>query len=176
MEFLSNIVTEITAPNTVPFQPGNDIIGFGGDIPSELLAVGIDAAIVCYTTDWDETATTPRIKYYAIASNNGVLGIVAVGSANPSTTPASILAAWQFVGRANTTLQALFQLYGDSSLSNPLLTMRTLGTGSGEGILLDMKASNATPAATAGRGRLYVSSTGQLVYQGPTTSTVIAPA
>lgn len=175
MEFDSNLITELTAPNTVPFEPGYDIIGFGSYVPPELLAIGIDSAIIFYTSDWDETAVTPRIKYYAIANNNGVIGIVSVGSLNPSTTPASITGVVQYVGRGNATIQSRMSFFGDTS--NDIANIGTLGaTGVNQGGSIQLKGSTSTPTAVAGKGTLYVSSTGQLVYRGPTTSTVVAPA
>lgn len=90
MQFNDNVVTEITAPNNVPFEPGFNIIGIGTEIPPELAALGIEAAIIFYSDGWDPTLTVPRIKFFYIAtiSNTVVFGFA--HSDNPSTTPAVV--------------------------------------------------------------------------------------
>lgn len=174
MEFDSNIVTEITAPNTVPFLPGNNIVGIGADIPPELSAAGLDAAIVFYSTDWDTSVSTPRIKYWAISSSGGTLTFVVCGSSNPSTTPATLSGGFAMAGRNTTLLNTIFKVV--NTTLDEVLNIRPMATGSGTGAVIDFHAANATPAAIAGHGQLYVNSTGALVYRGPTTLTTVAPA
>lgn len=87
MIFNDQVVTEITAPSNVPFLPGFDVIGFGTEIPPELVAYGLDAAIIFYTSSWDTSVTTPRIKFMFIATHAGELLTGYGYSLNPSTTP-----------------------------------------------------------------------------------------
>lgn len=67
MQFPDNIVTEITVPNTVPFLPGNDVIGIGTDIPAELAATNIKNALIFYNSGWNPASTFPEIKFFFIA-------------------------------------------------------------------------------------------------------------
>ena len=66
MEFDSNVQTEITAPNNVPFEPGNNIIGIGSEVPLELQGI-YPAAIIFYTSNWNPANTRPTVKYMWIA-------------------------------------------------------------------------------------------------------------
>lgn len=176
MEFDSNIVTEITAPNTVAFVPGNNIIGIGADVPPELTAVGFEAAIIMYSTDWDPLATTPKVKYWGIVSVAGAIQYVYCASVNPSTTPATLQGGFQMGGRTVTLVRPTFAVF-DDIVSTAVIQLVTIGTGAGTtGGALDMRASNAAPSTQAGRGKLYVNAAGALVYRGPTTSTTVAPA
>lgn len=96
MLFGDQVVTEITAPNNVPFQPGFNIVGIGTEIPPELQSLGFNASIIFYTDDWDISAVTPRIKYYFIGITNSQLTVGYGYSNNPSTTPnATIILATQ---------------------------------------------------------------------------------
>lgn len=61
---------EIWAPNTVPFSPGNNVVGIGQSLPAEMLAKGYSSALLFYTAGYSDTATTPKVKYWFIAVND----------------------------------------------------------------------------------------------------------
>lgn len=179
MEFDSNIVTEITAPNTVPFLPGNDIIGIGADIPSELDPYGIAAAIIFYSSSWDPAATTPKVKYYAFFTKNGSIGMAVCYSNNPSTTAADIKQLWgdDFV----TTGAPLHMINHYSwhsadaliSAASAVILRQTYGENA---FFWKMLNTVATPANDASYGQFFVQG-GALKYKGTAnTVTTIAPA
>jgi hypothetical protein len=98
MEFPTPIVTELTAPNTVPFQPGQNVIGIGSQIPPELVAAGVTAAIIFYNNTWNTSLTVPTTKFQFIASIGGSI-VSGVGySNNPSTTPTATVAFLNVLG------------------------------------------------------------------------------
>lgn len=124
MQFADQVVTEITAPNNVPFEPGFDIIGFGTEVPDEMSAVGFEAAIIFYTDDWDPAATNPRLKYFFIGVRNGTL-INGYGySENPSTTPTATLVETQNLAINNTTGDGLTDFFIRSTQSPSSLIFR----------------------------------------------------
>jgi hypothetical protein len=73
MQFPNQLVTEIFAPDNVAFAPGNNVSGFGADLPPELAAAGYTNAIVFYSTDWNPAAVVPTVKFKFIATNGGSL-------------------------------------------------------------------------------------------------------
>lgn len=179
MEFDSDIVNEITAPNTVPFEPGNDVIGIGSDIPSELDPFGIAAAMIFYSSSWDPAATTPKIKYFAFFTKNGAIGMAVCFSNNPSTTAAEVK-----------------QLWGDDFITSgaPLHYVNVFSWASMDALVTDPAAMQlrqaynenamwwrmipmvATPPNSATYGQLFVQG-GALKYKGTAnTVTTIAPA
>lgn len=95
MQFGPNVVDEIVIPNNVPFAPGNNVIGIGTEIPPELVAVGFDAALVFYFSNWDPTSTTPLVKYAFIAPiSNGTGSAVSIGFGicnNPSVSQTPVV-------------------------------------------------------------------------------------
>lgn len=118
MQFNDNVVTEIFAPNNVPFQPGFDIIGFGTEVPPEMEALGFEAAIIFYTDNWDTAATTPRVKFFFIGTRNGFL-VNGIGwSPNPSTTPTAVVDLTNLTG-LNTIGPTAFLDVQWNSLSTP---------------------------------------------------------
>ncbi len=70
MQFPDQIVTEITAPNNVPFLPGNVVTGFGSQVPDELIAAGYPNAIVFYSNEWNPAATVPTVKFKFIGAGS----------------------------------------------------------------------------------------------------------
>lgn len=91
MQFPQQLVTEITAPNTVPFQPGNNVTGIGSSVPPELAAAGFTNAIVVYSSDWNALNTNPTIKFRFIATNGGALTLGVGYCANPSANATAIV-------------------------------------------------------------------------------------
>jgi len=84
---------ELTAPSSTPFVPGNNVIGFGTQLPPELIAAGFTSAIVSYSTDWDPTSTVPKVKFRFIAPAGGST-IIGIGwCANPSVSQVATIAA-----------------------------------------------------------------------------------
>lgn len=95
MQFPTPVVTEITAPNNVPFAPGNNVAGFGSDIPPELTAAGYVNAIVFYSSTWNPSATVPTIKFRFIATNQ-TTGDLILGygiCTNPSVSQTAVVTA-----------------------------------------------------------------------------------
>jgi hypothetical protein len=118
VKFDDQVITEITAPNNVPFQPGFNIIGIGTEIPAEMQALGFTAAIIFYTSNWDTSATTPRVKYFFLGTQSGFM-ISGIGwSANPSTTPTATVDFTNLTG-LNTVGSTAFLDVIWASLSNP---------------------------------------------------------
>lgn len=98
MQFPNPVVYELTAPNNVPFQPGNVVTGFGAIIPPELTAVGFVNAIVFYDQDWSPTATTPKVKFRFIASGPNVIQIGYGYCANPSVSQTATVVTTESIG------------------------------------------------------------------------------
>lgn len=63
MQFPPNVQSEIVIPSSVPFAPGNDVIGIGFQVPAELQAAGINAAMIFYNSAYSPTSTLPRVVY-----------------------------------------------------------------------------------------------------------------
>lgn len=84
VQFQQQLVTEITAPNNVPFLPGNNVTGFGSQVPAELVAAGFANAIVFYASDWNPAATTRKVKFRFIAASSVGLVIGYGYALNPS--------------------------------------------------------------------------------------------
>jgi hypothetical protein len=123
MQFGANIVSEIVIPNNVPFEPGNDVIGVGFEVPPELQAEDINSAILFYNSDWSPTSTLPRVKYaffgQAITDDpNYSVGLVQgfTWQVNPSINSALLVVATVITGMAApsappyTILQSVFGL------------------------------------------------------------------
>ena len=102
MQFSNNNVTEIVAPTGVPFAPGEDVIGFGTDVPPALAAAGIPAAILFFNSGYSPTNTWPSVKYAFIGSFSGVttgpggaaLGGIVIGMGivtNPSVSEQEVV-------------------------------------------------------------------------------------
>jgi hypothetical protein len=87
MIFKDQVVSELTAPNTLPFEPGYDIVGIGTEVPPELIAAGYTASIIFYTSSWSAAATTPRVKFFFLGVKPGIFTTGYGYSLNPSTTP-----------------------------------------------------------------------------------------
>src|SRR5947209_375577 len=86
MQFPQTLITEVTAPNNVPFLPGNNVSGFGSDIPAELVAAGYTNAVVFYSTDWNPANTAPTTKFRFIATAGASL-VIGIGYClNPSVS------------------------------------------------------------------------------------------
>lgn len=135
MEFQDNVITELTAPNNVPFQPGFDIIGFGSEVPPEMEAVGFEAAIIFYTDDWDPAATNPRLKYFYIGVSNSNLVNGFGYSENPSTTPTATLVNAQSLAINNTTGDGLTDwLLRSTQIPTQLIARINEGPSTGGGV------------------------------------------
>ena len=117
MQFPNQIVTEITAPNNVPFLPGNVVTGFGSIIPAELTAAGFVNAIVFYDSDWNPTNTTPTIKFRFIASGFGNIKIGYGYCANPSVSQTATVVSTANIG-AQISGSSIFSLQEWRSLAN----------------------------------------------------------
>lgn len=115
MQFPQQVVTEITAPNNVTFAPGNNVSGFGVEVPPELSAAGFSNAFVMYTTAWNPSNTTPTIKFWFIAANaTGLVqgyGVVA----NPSVDQTATVVSGETVGTFLGTGQNSDILYANTS-------------------------------------------------------------
>lgn len=86
MQFPVGAITEVTAPNNVPFVPGQNVTGLGSGVPPELLAVGIPNAIIFYSNDWNPANTVPTAKFKWIAAVGGALVIGYGYCQNPSVS------------------------------------------------------------------------------------------
>lgn len=117
MQFPNQIVTEITAPNNVPFLPGNVVTGFGSIIPAELTAAGFVNAIVFYDVDWNPANTTPTIKFRFIASGMGNIKIGYGYCANPSVSQTATVVSTANIG-AQISGSSIFSLQEWRSLAN----------------------------------------------------------
>jgi hypothetical protein len=117
MQFNSNVVTEIVVPSNVPFLPGNNVLGIGTQVPPELVAENILAAMIFYNDEYSPTSTLPRVVYtfigqtvtpdpdYSVGIYIGftwqanpsanspliVVGTLTVGAAAPTAPPYTIL-------------------------------------------------------------------------------------
>jgi hypothetical protein len=157
MQFPSNAATEITAPAGVPFAPGNDIIGIGTDIPPELAAEGITAAILAYTSSYDPTAIYPQVQYMFIAVgstgdgtivNAGLaIGFGVVVNASVSQT-AVIKTAANFIMETNVTAPfnpaMIFLTYPYTGNAVNVMTHGSFAAGFGDnqnGIILTLNQS-----------------------------------
>lgn len=100
MGWSNNLVDEVTAPNNVPFLPGNAVTGFGSQVPDELLAAGYPNAIVFYLPDWVATNTTPTVKFRFIAAKNGNIVTGYGWCNNPSVSQVATV--------VGTTIQGMF--------------------------------------------------------------------
>lgn len=94
---------EITAPNNVPFLPGNNVTGFGTQIPTELQSAGYVNAIVFYATDWDATAVTPKVKFRFIAATAAGLTVGYGICANPSVSQTATVVPTEIIQTPSTT-------------------------------------------------------------------------
>jgi len=99
MQFGPDAATEIIAPAGVPFEPGNDVIGFGTAVPPLLAAAGIPAAILFYNSGYSPTSTYPSVKYAFIGSFNGTTSGQSIGGiiygmgivTNPSVSQTEVI-------------------------------------------------------------------------------------
>lgn len=99
MQFGPDLTTELIVPANVPFQPGQNVIGIGTDLPPELAAYTpygagstVEAALIFYSSQWDPNATTPRVKYQwlGVVTDPSLKGVfISIGTAfcdNPSVS------------------------------------------------------------------------------------------
>lgn len=86
MGWTNDAITELIAPNTVTFAPGNNVVGFGATLPSELTAAGFVDAIVFYSTEWNAANVTPTIKFRFIATSSSGMSIGYGICSNPSVS------------------------------------------------------------------------------------------
>lgn len=91
MGWTNDQATEITAPAGTPFLPGNDVIGFGTELPPELAAFGVTAAIVIYNNGWDAALTTPCVKFTFIGMAATYLCVGLGITANPHVNPVAVV-------------------------------------------------------------------------------------
>jgi hypothetical protein len=154
VEFPTPIITEITAPNTVPFQPGQNVIGFGSQVPPELQAAGITAAIVFYNSLWNTVSTTPLIKFHFIASFQGNIQVGHGYSLNPSTTPTATVVTHtvftEFIGsgRVNNLLN-MYNVNGATPQTRIIAAGEESNSGSGSSILQTFYNNGATLSSMA---------------------------
>jgi len=90
--------TEIVAPAGTPFLPGNDVIGFGTQLPPELSAYGVTAAIVIYNNGWNASLTTPCVKFTWIGMAATYLCMGLGITANPHTNPVAVVTSGLDIG------------------------------------------------------------------------------
>lgn len=109
MIFSDQVITEITVPNNVPFLPGFDVIGIGTEIPVELTAYGIDAAIIFYTDTWSTAVTIPTVKFFFIGVRGNALVSGYAYSNDPSTIPVATVIRTEVNKLNQTTAQGLTQ-------------------------------------------------------------------
>jgi hypothetical protein len=84
---------EITAPATLPFVPGQNVTGFGSEVPDELVTAGYSNAIVFYDSSWDPAAATPKVKFRFIAAKAGSFVIGYGFCVNPSVSQTAVVVA-----------------------------------------------------------------------------------
>lgn len=147
MQFPQQLVTEITAPNTIPFQPGNDVTGIGASIPPELAVAGFTNAIVFYNSKthgsgWDPTSTLPKVKFAFIAAIGGEIVCGYGYCVNPSVNQTAVIVITENIALASSgsTIETVYtwplsngvvgtQLAEDSlvygSEGSPVLQMHT---------------------------------------------------
>lgn len=132
MQFTNNLTTEIIVPSGTPFLPGNNVIGIGIELPPELAAYEpygsgstVEAALIFYSSVWDPTATTPRVKYQWLgvvtdpAANGAFISIGTAVCNNPSVSQvATVFSVVDFgtenvfTGHASTTINIQNRLDG----------------------------------------------------------------
>lgn len=120
---------ELTAPGGVPFLPGNNVSGFGSQVPPELTAAGFPNAFVMYTTAWNPAAVVPTIKFWFMAANSTGL-VFGYGTVpNPSVSQTATVVSGEIVstyGGGGTDSDILYKDTG----GNPYAELLTL---SGQG-------------------------------------------
>lgn len=107
MGWTNEQTTEIVAPEGTPFLPGNDVIGFGTQLPPEMASAGITAAIVFYNSGWNPASTSPSVKFMFIGTiENAGSGAVSIGFGvcqNPSVSQTAVVNYGFIVGTENVT-------------------------------------------------------------------------
>lgn len=98
MQFPVGAITEVTAPNNVPFVPGQNVTGIGAGVPPELIAAGIPNAIIFYSSDWDPNAVVPTAKFKWIAAVGGALVSGYGYCQNPSISQVATIVSASVVG------------------------------------------------------------------------------
>lgn len=105
MQFPPNSVSEIIIPSGASFTPGNDVIGIGFQVPAELSAAGINAAMIFYNSAYSPTSTEPRVIYGFIGQAvtpdpDYSVGIITgfTWQVNPSLNTAPIVVATLITG------------------------------------------------------------------------------
>lgn len=66
---------EVVAPASMPFLPGNNVIGMGTALPQEMKDAGFTAGIVFYSAGYKSTSTTPKVKFWYLAINDDSAGL-----------------------------------------------------------------------------------------------------
>jgi hypothetical protein len=107
MQFPPNPTSEIIIPSGTSFTPGNDVIGIGFQVPAELSAEGINAAMIFYNSEYSPSSTLPRVVYGFFGQTLTADPEYSVGLVQGFT--------WQV----------------NPSISSPLLVVATLITGMG---------------------------------------------
>lgn len=90
----------IQVPGNLAAQPGNRVFSVSSSLPAELVSAGYTSAIVWYSTDWNPTATTPKIKYLFLGTYPQPGGGLVLGScvaSNPSVSQTGIIYASQVI-------------------------------------------------------------------------------
>lgn len=153
MQFQNNVVSEITVPNNVPFQPGNNVLGIGLELPPEMITAGYQAGMIFYNSLYSPTATEARIIYNFIACGTiadpnyqSAISLGYVWQANPSANSTKFVATCLTAGGVAPTSSGYSQILSVMSLASSL--------GAGEPVLF---AANDT----AGNGVFELFNNGQ---------------
>lgn len=162
MQFGPDATTEIVVPAGVPFQPGNDVIGIGTQLPIELAQYvpfssggAIRAALVFYTSAYDDTSPTSQQKYmwFGMASsapsqNQSALVMGTCIVANPTVNPIGTIVpllivgcAADFAGHLDTYMRF------NNHKSNQIMRM-TEDNSAGDGILEVYDDGSGSPSGT----------------------------
>lgn len=164
MQFPPNVPSEIVIPSSVPFLPGNDVIGIGFEVPPELAAVGINAAMIFYNSAWSPASTLPRVKYSFIGQavtpdpDYSVGVITGFGwQVNPSTNTPVIVVAALITGMAAPTSSGYTFLETAIGVqnhnANDVFAIGEDGTTSGNGqVVVANNADSHTAFKTVGSG------------------------
>lgn len=133
MGWTNTAATEITAPATVPFLPGFDVMGIGSELPAELQDSVVKTALVMYNSNWSPTNTVPTVKFHFLGTaefTNGTGFVIGMGSCqNPSVNQTAIVALNLVMMYPNDNSSDVFFLMQDhSSAVGWELIMNTDGT------------------------------------------------
>lgn len=144
MGWTNDTTSEITAPADTPFAPGNNVIGMGTALPPELIAYGVTAALVFYSTSWNPNATVPTIKFgwvgigpdIELLNPVQVLGTaISMGlgvCANPHANQTAVVTSGLSLGMFTDGTGELFAAFNNSQ--NNIIWTLTEATGTHNGI------------------------------------------